>query len=551
MKRIKGFCVACIFSAALLGAPGLARAQNQQAPLSPQLKQALAGAQTPADVQNIMNQYAAQNGGNTGSQGLSGTLSKIGTAAQTGNASGLTNQIGDEVVGILGQLIASLLEKVLNGTATPQDQAQLAGLQQASDAIQSNQDQGNPPGTTAPGATAPGTTGTGTTTPGTTAPGTTAPGTTGTGTGTTGTAGNGATTGAGAGAGTTGAGAATGAGAGATGAGGAAPGADTNTTGALPGGGAGSPGAAGGISPGGITGGGGGVSGSPDASGPGGAAGGPGGAAGGPGGAAGGPGATGGTKGGSRADDLAGKLETCRGRLVIFPKPKLGAKDAKVEDAAKRVAKNPARDEKANKGEERLAKLRAKLKHDELGEGLLKVEATIIEWKRVEKALASGHAPVIGDQKNEKDDFAEVRTKEGKIDVSRCELWLVDYHRSDVKRYRLTFTAEQLDQIEPILGAQLAVKGAPAKVDDLPKGIEEDLPGDVARLDVVNVVAFVKDVDPSAPPEDTSASRKSADTTPRKPAVTGDVKKATDKPRDPKAPATPATPKDGGNEFDD
>jgi hypothetical protein len=278
-----------------------------------------------------------------------------------------------------------------------------------------------------------------------------------------------------------------------------------------------------------IIGGGGGVGGGGDF-GPNGSTGGPTASGGGSGGSGGG---SGGGRGGAGAGDAASP-QRVRGRLVIVPrqslKPLASSINADVNDADK------------------LQKLIAKVKKgDELSEKLVRVESAILAWKRAKKlglkdeALPEGGSGTTAAGQAELSGF---RDQDGKVDLTRCEAWLVADWNSMPKRYELRFHDGKV-ALSP--GATLVVRGTVTALQTVPKDVKDELPGEVATLDVQDMVAAPKDV----PDSDTSSTNVPPTSTPSRPVAKPGAPAKTpskDAKPDDKKPDAPVAPED---EFKD
>jgi hypothetical protein len=502
MRFRKGFAFSLIFATPLtLGAPRSARAQSAPtlgqvppsgaAPSQQQLladfQNAYANAQTPQQRQQILAAYQALGGGSGGggTGGLAGALGNVQTgAAPQGPSFG--TQLAGMAMSILGQLLEQLIQRAIAGNGNPQ---QIAQLQNELNGLQ-----GNPTNPTNP--TDPGTGTTGTTTPGSS--------------GGSGTPGsnplNPSIPGSGSGGGVSPGSAGTTPGSlpGYNGSSGLATGSDPSSnpdslgpglatgagTGLGPGYSAGGPSMPLGGLPGGVAEGGGGGGGL------GGGGGGAGAGGGGIGGPTGGPGGGGGS-GASGGTSDPGYADTVHGRIIVFPK---------LDPTTTTPESVVLASELTSTDKERLTKIRAKLKRDDMTSiSLFKVEAAIAAWKveKVEKPKAAGGeiGALKGDNKapgaegakapnakdpNAKDDgeLAAVRNPDGTLDLKRCEVWVVKDWKSELpKRYRLTMTEVQ-PKDEPVVqpGATVNVKGSVIKAPEVPKELKEDLKGTFTEL---------------------------------------------------------------------
>lgn len=244
------------------------------------------------------------------------------------------------------------------------------------------------------------------------------------------------------------------------------------------------------------------------------------------------------------AEEITRKTETISGRLIFLPKPKPGSvpsatdpeaspstpSDAPapaapapqpatsgstvdpatgpdpveqpVDQPAGKVAtkKNVAKKAiakrekvKADEKAEKLKGIKAKKTPPELIDALVKVEMAISEWKRVEKAKASGEDPqVAGDAKpasSKADALEAARGDDGKIDFSKVDVWLVsDWKKETPRRFHVSFDPDAAASLtSPVQGATVVVRGSVARL-DIDKQILEELRGEVNDVEITQVM---------------------------------------------------------------
>ncbi len=129
---------------------------------------------------------------------------------------------------------------------------------------------------------------------------------------------------------------------------------------------------------------------------------------------------------------------------------------------------------------------------------LIRVETVIAEWRKLEKdrkddpnGVREGRAGFEGTKPGERDPLAGVRTPEGKIDVSKVEIWVVERDSwkegEEPKRYRVKLSADALDEFDPIHGGYVVVRGVVAKL-ELDRKVVDEIGGSVEELEIVQVV---------------------------------------------------------------
>lgn len=133
---------------------------------------------------------------------------------------------------------------------------------------------------------------------------------------------------------------------------------------------------------------------------------------------------------------------------------------------------------------------------------LIRVETVIAEWRKQAKEEAEGKTDPYGfgdgkgyraggTNKASQDPLAELRGPDGKLDLSRCEIWIIErdtwMEGKEPKRYQVTVTEDALDQFDPIQGGYIVIRGIVGDVSVDPRVIQE-IKGEVKKVDVVQVV---------------------------------------------------------------
>ncbi len=133
---------------------------------------------------------------------------------------------------------------------------------------------------------------------------------------------------------------------------------------------------------------------------------------------------------------------------------------------------------------------------------LIRVETVIAEWRKKAKDEAEGKTDPYGfddargyraggTTKASQDPLAELRGPDGKLDLTRCEIWIVErdtwQEGKEPKRYQVTVTEDALDQFDPIQGGYIVVRGIIGDV-SVDQRVIQEIKGEVKKVDVVQVV---------------------------------------------------------------
>jgi hypothetical protein len=133
---------------------------------------------------------------------------------------------------------------------------------------------------------------------------------------------------------------------------------------------------------------------------------------------------------------------------------------------------------------------------------LIRVETVIAEWRKKAKEEAEGKNDPYGfeDAKGyasgqptatSADPLAELRGPDGKLDLARCEIWVIErdswQEGQEPKRYQITVADDAIDQFDPIHGGYVVVRGIVGEV-PVETRVLQEIRGDVKKLEVVQVV---------------------------------------------------------------
>lgn len=134
------------------------------------------------------------------------------------------------------------------------------------------------------------------------------------------------------------------------------------------------------------------------------------------------------------------------------------------------------------------------------------IDTQITEWRKAERErlLREKDPYAFGNKDNlqgnygqtkQEDPFAAYRTLEGRLDLTKVDVWLVIdeswLEGKEPRRYRLRATDESVDQFDPVHGEYMVVQGT---VVDLPVDplVLQEIKGEVKEMEVVKVVAKSK-----------------------------------------------------------
>lgn len=133
---------------------------------------------------------------------------------------------------------------------------------------------------------------------------------------------------------------------------------------------------------------------------------------------------------------------------------------------------------------------------------LIRVETVIAEWRKKAKEASEGKTDPYGfddargyraggTTEASKDPLAELRGPDGKLDLTRCEIWIVErdtwQEGKEPKRYQVTVTEDAIDQFDPIQGGYIVVRGIIGDV-TVDQRVIQEIKGEVKKVDVVQVV---------------------------------------------------------------
>lgn len=139
----------------------------------------------------------------------------------------------------------------------------------------------------------------------------------------------------------------------------------------------------------------------------------------------------------------------------------------------------------------------------ELVDQIIRVETVIAEWRKQEKETKdlgeddpygfqnddlSGYQATGG--KDGKDPFKDVRDEDGKIDLTKVDLWLIERDTwkegKEPVRYRIKLSPDVHD-LEPTHGGVLVARGTTKDL-DVEDRVLEEIKGQVRELEVVQVI---------------------------------------------------------------
>ncbi|MCO5167033.1 MAG: hypothetical protein M9894_11780 [Planctomycetes bacterium] len=133
---------------------------------------------------------------------------------------------------------------------------------------------------------------------------------------------------------------------------------------------------------------------------------------------------------------------------------------------------------------------------------LIRVETVIAEWRKRAKDELEGKTDPYGFDDTRgyraggttgasRDPLAELRGRDGKLDLSRCEIWVVErdtwQEGKEPKRFQVNVTPEAVDQFDPTHGGYVVVRGIISELSVDTRVIQE-IKGNVQKLEVVQVV---------------------------------------------------------------
>lgn len=133
---------------------------------------------------------------------------------------------------------------------------------------------------------------------------------------------------------------------------------------------------------------------------------------------------------------------------------------------------------------------------------LIQVETVITEWRKQAKEEAEGKKDPYGFQDakgyrgggttvRSQDPLAELRGPDGKLDLTRCDVWLVErdswQEGKEPRRFQVTVGEDALDSFDPIHGGYVVVRGIVTDLPVDPRVIQE-IRGEVKKLEVVQVI---------------------------------------------------------------
>jgi len=201
----------------------------------------------------------------------------------------------------------------------------------------------------------------------------------------------------------------------------------------------------------------------------------------------------------------------------------------------------------------------------ELVDQIIRVETAVAEWRQLEaKAKQAGVDPYgfkdeMGYRASggaEHDPFKDVRTKEGKIDLTKVDVWLISEETwrdgEEPVRYKLAIDPDDITDFEPIHGGVAMVQGVVKEV-EVDKRVMEEIKGDVQEIQVERVLLSAEK--PPAEGDDLSEDgdpfSEDSETPAPLPADGSEPKKGLDTPAPKPLPEKSDAPKEGGSDDED
>ena len=226
-------------------------------------------------------------------------------------------------------------------------------------------------------------------------------------------------------------------------------------------------------------------------------------------------------------------------------------------DAAAKKGKNKGSDVETTTAEDQ--------KTAELVDQIIRVETAVAEWRQLEaKAKQAGVDPYgFKDEMGyraageaEHDPFKDVRTKEGKIDLTKVDVWLISEETwrdgEEPVRYKLSIDPDDVTDFEPIHGGVAMVQGVVSEV-DVDKRVMEEIKGDVQVIEVERVLLSAE-----KPPaegdelgDESDPFSEDSETPAPLPADGSEPKQGLDAPAPKPLPEKSDAPKDGGSDDED
>lgn len=140
-------------------------------------------------------------------------------------------------------------------------------------------------------------------------------------------------------------------------------------------------------------------------------------------------------------------------------------------------------------------------KETEIVDQLIRVETVIAEWRKQAKEEANGArdpyafhdgAGMQGADGKTEDPLAEYRLPDGKLDLTRVDIWIVERDSwkegQEPRRFMVTVDEAAIDTINPMPGHYVMCRGVMSKVESLDPRVLDEIKGAVKKLDLVQVV---------------------------------------------------------------
>lgn len=215
---------------------------------------------------------------------------------------------------------------------------------------------------------------------------------------------------------------------------------------------------------------------------------------------------------GLKDDQVAPELETVIGRVIVLPKleVEMPSGDLKSEgegDEWEDEWEDDGWDDARDNGDKTPSGSDASQDEAQVVDQIIRVETVILSWRKAEKSAdpyAEKDEEFSGYQApgaEEEDSLAAVRDADGKVDLSKVEVWLIAKDTwkegQEPLRYRVELGEDvRPEEFEPVHGGVLVVRGA-LKALPMDERVLEEISGEVKALEVGQVILSAE-----KPPED-------------------------------------------------
>jgi hypothetical protein len=131
---------------------------------------------------------------------------------------------------------------------------------------------------------------------------------------------------------------------------------------------------------------------------------------------------------------------------------------------------------------------------------LIRVETVIAEWRKQAKEETGAETDPYGFQDGQgyegatqpaEDPLAHLRGPDGKLDLTRCEIWAVErdswMEGKEPRRFQITVGEDAIDDFEPINNGYIVCRGVIEELVVEPRVLAE-IKGEVKKLEIVQVM---------------------------------------------------------------